>query len=36
MEEVLSNPADAKKPLHEQVFYGLRLFDSPDNCGLGF
>jgi hypothetical protein len=28
MEEVLSKSEDSRKPLHEQVFHSLRLFDS--------
>jgi hypothetical protein len=35
MQEVLSKPEDSSKPLHEQVFYELRLFDSLESlCDL--
>jgi hypothetical protein len=36
MQEVLSKPEDSSKPLHEQVFYELRLFDSLESLWPGF
>ena len=36
MQEVFSKPDDSKKPLHEQEFWEVSLFDSPELWRPGF